>query len=73
MRVYELAKKMELEGEEYYNKLAKSTKNKGIQRIFIDLAKDERKHLEALEFIIRHLRRAEEWVESAEFTHGEKY
>ncbi len=160
MNVYELAKKMELEGEEYYNKLAESAKDKGLKKIFRDLAEDERKHykiidniennidfchdtytkqqdntiftnrfeldkiniidksqikayehaaalekesinfyntkikeaesdcesmlfnilmkeekkhLEALEFLIRHLRNAQEWVESAEFTHGEEY
>lgn len=160
MNVYELAKKMELEGEEYYNRLAESVKDKGLKKIFMDLAEDERrhyniisniesnigfcddtytkqedntvftnrfeldkiniidksqieayehaaalekesinfynekikeaesdcesilfnilmkeekKHLETLEFVIRYLRNAQEWVESAEFTHGEEY
>lgn len=44
MEVYKFAKKMELEGEEYYKKLADITEDQGLKNIFETLAEDERKH-----------------------------
>lgn len=46
MNVYDYAMEMETDAEAYYNKLAQSTGLKGIKKIFLDLAADERKHFE---------------------------
>jgi rubrerythrin len=44
MNVYEYAMEMETDAEAYYEKLADKTGMKGIRKIFLDLAADEREH-----------------------------
>ncbi len=44
MNVYDYAMGMETDAEAYYKKLADRTSMKGIRKIFLDLAADERKH-----------------------------
>jgi rubrerythrin len=44
MNVYEFAMAMESDAEAYYRKLADKTRMKGIRKIFLDLAADEREH-----------------------------
>lgn len=46
MNIFDFALKMEQSGKIYYEKLAKSSPNKGLQTIFSELAKDEQKHYE---------------------------
>lgn len=44
MDIYEFAIKMELDGKEYYERLARETKVTGLKNIFLMLAKDEEEH-----------------------------
>ena len=44
MNILEFALKMEENGKAYYQKLAKTAQNKGLQTIFTELAADEQKH-----------------------------
>jgi rubrerythrin len=46
MNVYEYAMGMEADAEAFYKKLADKTSLKGIRKIFLDLAADERKHFQ---------------------------
>lgn len=46
MNIFDFALKMEQNGKTYYEKLAKASQIKGLQTIFLDLAKDEQKHYE---------------------------
>lgn len=46
MNILDFAMKMELDGKEYYEKLAAETTNAGLKSIFNDLASDEQKHFE---------------------------
>jgi rubrerythrin len=46
MNVFEYAMNMELEGKEYYEKLAAGTESPGLRTIFSNLAADEKKHYE---------------------------
>lgn len=51
MDIYEIAMKMELDGEKYYKKQMEMTDSKGIQNIFKMMAEDERKHYEIIKNI----------------------
>ncbi|MGO1820329.1 MAG: ferritin family protein, partial [Senegalia sp. (in: firmicutes)] len=51
MNIYELAMKMEKEGEQYYKEQAEKTESKGIQNIFKMMADDERRHYEIIKNI----------------------
>lgn len=46
MNVFDFAIKMELDGREFYEKLARETELAGVRNIFSQLAADERKHYE---------------------------
>lgn len=46
MNIFDFAIKMELNGKIFYEKLAKTSQDKGLQAIFSELAKDEQKHYE---------------------------
>jgi len=46
MNVYEYAMGMETDAEAFYEKMADNTDLKGIKKIFLDLASDERRHFE---------------------------
>jgi rubrerythrin len=49
MRSFEFAIKMELDGENYYREQAEKHKANGLYTIFLNLARDERKHAQILE------------------------
>lgn len=49
MNVFEFAKKMELDGKDFYEQQAEKIEVPGLQTIFRRLAEDEQKHYEALE------------------------
>lgn len=51
MDIYEIAMKMELEGEEYYKKQMDMAENKGIKSIFKIMGDEERKHYEVIKNI----------------------
>lgn len=44
MKVFEFAIKMELDGKDYYEKLAREARHEGLRNIFLQLAADEQKH-----------------------------
>jgi len=46
MNVFEFAMKMEIDGKDYYEKMAASTRQPGLKKIFTQLAEDEQKHFE---------------------------
>lgn len=46
MNVFDFAMKMELDGKEFYEKLARKTNVEGLKTIFTHLAADEQKHYE---------------------------
>ncbi|MBD1399910.1 ferritin-like domain-containing protein [Pelovirga terrestris] len=46
MDIFDFAVKMETDAESYYRKLAEQTDIEGIRNIFLDLAADEKKHVE---------------------------
>lgn len=44
MKIYDIAMKMEMEGEEYYIALAEKCSHYGVRMVFLSMANDERKH-----------------------------
>jgi len=48
MNIFDFAMKMELDGKEYYEKLAAETAVGGLKTIFTSLAADEQKHYETI-------------------------
>jgi rubrerythrin len=48
MNIFDFAMKMELDGKEYYEKLAAETTIAGVKSIFAGLAADEQKHYEII-------------------------
>lgn len=48
MNVFDFAMKMELDGKDYYEKLAAETADIGLRSIFISLAADEQKHYDII-------------------------
>jgi rubrerythrin len=52
MSLYDLAVKMELDGEQYYLELANNATHPGIKAVFELMAADERKHYEIVSNII---------------------
>jgi rubrerythrin len=53
MNIYDFAKQMERDGEEYYRSLADKTNNKGLKNILNMLADDEIKHYNILSAMAR--------------------
>ncbi len=49
MNVFDFAMKMELDGKDYYKKLAEKTSVTGLKNLFLQLAEDEQKHYETFE------------------------
>ena len=49
MDIFDFAAKMELDGKEYYEKLAKDTAIAGLAVIFGRLAEDEQKHYDVIQ------------------------
>lgn len=70
---YKHAAKLEKESIEFYKEKRKEADRECEKAVFNRLLKEEKRHLEELEIVIRHLRKPEEWVEDPEFTHGEEY
>lgn len=48
MNLFDFAMKMELDGKAYYEKLAAETPLTGLKNIFLNLARDEQKHHDAV-------------------------
>ncbi len=48
MNIFDFAMKMELDGKEYYQKIAADTTDGGLKSIFTNLAADEQKHYETI-------------------------
>lgn len=55
MNVYDYAMQMEVDGENYYRKLADSSRSTGLKKIFFLLAIEEIKHYKVLEQLKRQL------------------
>lgn len=51
MNVFDFAMKMELDGKQYYEKLADETDERGLKNIFTRLAADEQKHFDTIKAI----------------------
>jgi|UniRef100_A0A7V3VSK4 rubrerythrin len=70
---YRQAIEMEKKSVELY--LSESTKSKNAQEksVLLKLAEEEKKHQTILENLTEFVRKGEEWVESAEFTHLDEF
>ncbi|HER63385.1 MAG TPA: rubrerythrin [Desulfobacteraceae bacterium] len=53
MNIYEFAKQMEVDGEQYYRKLADESKSAGLKKIFLMLADEEVKHYQVIDLMSR--------------------
>lgn len=73
IEAYELAKKMEKESYEYYQKMQEQSEDAKTINLLKMLEKEERKHYLTLEDIILYMKKPETWVEDAEFTIRETY
>ena len=58
MNVFDFAMKMELDGREFYEELARKTELPGLRNIFSQLAADERKHYEIFQALKKQARAA---------------
>ena len=56
MNIYEYAKQMEKDGEDYYRRLARESNTPGLQKIFTMLADEEVKHYKVIEAMQRNIR-----------------
>lgn len=53
MNIYQFAKQMEVDGENYYRTLAEQSDSPGLQRIFLMLADEEVKHFKVIDLMSR--------------------
>lgn len=53
MNIYQFAKQMEVDGENYYRKLAEQSDSPGLQKIFLMLADEEVKHFKVIDLMSR--------------------
>ncbi len=66
---YRQAIEMEKKSVNLYSKEAANSKNAYEKSILLKLAEEEKKHQTILENLTEFIRKGDEWVESAEFTH----
>ncbi len=71
--VYNKALAMETKSYEYYIKKAEESELPHVQRVFNELAKEEKKHERIIENIIKLVNRPNTWLEDAEWYHLEEY
>lgn len=70
---FEMAKKIELEGKEFYGRAKREAKNQFVSRIFLDLESEEEVHIRVIERIYEQITgkgRVDEWITS---TRGRTY
>ncbi|MBE3593201.1 MAG: ferritin family protein [Thermoanaerobacter sp.] len=67
LEIYQFALKIENESIDLYEKMLKESKDDLEKRLFEFLIREENRHKEIFENLVDHVRKAEEWVESAEF------
>ncbi|WP_273702654.1 ferritin family protein [Thermoanaerobacter sp. A7A] len=67
LEIYQFALKIENESIDLYEKMLKEAKDDLEKRLFEFLIREENRHKEIFENLVDHVRKAEEWVESAEF------
>ncbi|MHB8790125.1 MAG: ferritin-like domain-containing protein [Desulfobulbaceae bacterium] len=53
MNIYQFAKQMEVDGENYYRMLAEQSDSPGLQKIFLMLADEEVKHFKVIDLLSR--------------------
>ena len=70
--VYEQALKMEEASIKLYQEMLAEAEMRA-RRLFTFLVEQERQHQEVFAQVVEHLRKAEQWVESAEFGRREEY
>ncbi len=73
LEVYGKAVEMEKESVKLYSDYAKKTNVAEEKEILEKLAKEEKKHQIVLENLMEFIRKGDEWVESAEFSHLDEY
>ncbi|MBS4539211.1 ferritin family protein [Clostridium sp. D2Q-11] len=73
VKAYRHALKLEQESIDYYKKQVENAKSECDKKIFERLAKEEKKHYEAIDNILDHVTKSERWLEDARFNHIEDY
>jgi len=71
--VYTEALRIEEDSIKLYEDMLAQAEDEAEQRLFRFLLEQERLHKRVFEDIVEHLRKAEQWVESAEFGRTEEY
>lgn len=71
--VYKQAIDMEKKSVELYTNEAIKAKTSDEKTILLKLAEEEKKHQVILENLMEFIRKGDEWVESAEFTHLDEF
>lgn len=70
---FRLALEMEKKSIDAYEKILLETEDQKAKELFEFLIKQEQDHYEIIQNLVTHLRKAEEWVEDAEFTNSREY
>ncbi|MGB9745263.1 MAG: ferritin family protein [Desulfurella sp.] len=70
--VYSKAIKIEIDSRDFYNQKSLESDNENEKNILQLISKEEDKHRIILENLMEFIRKGQEWVESAEFSHIEE-
>lgn len=70
---FQMALEMEKKSIDAYEKILSETVDEEAKELFEFLIKQEKDHYELIEQLVIHLKKPEEWVESAEFTDRNQY
>jgi rubrerythrin len=73
VEIYREAVRREEKGRDIYLKMAKKSEDESHKTVFMKLADEEQKHFLVLDNVVDFLSQPEQWLENAEFFHGEEY
>lgn len=73
IEIYKKAQAMETKSRDFYQEKAKAVQDSYQQKLFLQIAEEEKKHYSLLENIIQFVSRPELWLENAEFYQLEEY
>jgi len=71
--VYKKAKEIEFDSYKFYADKAEETELPEVEKVFMRLAKEEKKHERIIDNIIEMVNRPNTWLEDAEWNHMEDY
>lgn len=73
VHIYKQAVEMEKRSREYYKEKAEESELEHVEKVFLQLAKEEEKHQQILENIEKMVDRPNTWLDDAEWYHMEDY